>query len=144
MDNGQVITYAKDSAFLKLCAVAASLRIVSRAHRLGVARSNPIAVFPSPGRSNKNQCALTYIDDVHIKTLLQGAAKTVYKITSTEDLARFTSHSVRVGSCVLLHVNGVSTDTIKFRLRWRSDAFKAYLRNVDALAEQHRDVLRTI
>ena len=143
MDNGQVITYAKDSSFPKLCAVNAAHRIISRAHRLGVAKSNPIAVFPTT-RKSKRQCMLTYIDDVHIKSLLQEAATSLYKITSKEDLARFTSHSVRVGACVLLHVNGVSTDTIKFRLRWRSDAFKAYLRNVDALAEQHRNVLRNV
>ena len=87
---------------------------------------------------------LTYFNDVHIKSLLQEATTSLYKITSKEDLAHFISHSVRVGACILLHINGVSTDTIKFRLRWRSNAFKAYLRNVDALAEQHRDVLRNV
>ena len=80
MDNGQVITYAKDSAFPKLCAVAASHRIFSRARRLGVAKRNPIAVFPSQNRST-HQFALTYADDVHIKSLLQEAAKSLYKIT---------------------------------------------------------------
>ena len=77
---------------------------------------------------------LAYIDDVHNKSLIQKAATSLYKITSKEDLARFASHSIRLGACVLLHIHGVSTDTIKFRLRWRSDAFKAYLRNEDALA----------
>ena len=77
---------------------------------------------------------ITYIDDVHNKSLLQEAATALYKITSKEDLAHFTSHSIRVGVCVLLKIHGVSTYTINFYLRWRSDAFKAYLRNEDALA----------
>ena len=87
---------------------------------------------------------LTYIDYVHIKSLLQEAATSLYKITSKEDISRFTSHSFRVGAYVLLHIIEVSTDTIKFCLRWRSDAFKVYLRNVDALAEHHRNVLRNV
>ena len=45
MDNDQVITYAKDSIFHKLCAVSAAHRIIFRAHRLGVAKSNPIAIY---------------------------------------------------------------------------------------------------
>ena len=93
IDNGQVITYAKDSSFPKLCAVNAANRIISRAQCLGVAKSNPIAVFPTT-RKSKRQCMLTYIDDVHIKSLLHEAATSLYKITSKEDLARFTSHSV--------------------------------------------------
>ena len=81
MDNGQVITYAKDSTFPKLCAVRVAHRIISCAHCLSVATSNPVAVFPIQYKS-KLQCVLTYIDDVHIKSLFQEAATSLYKITS--------------------------------------------------------------
>ena len=47
MNNDQVITYAKNSTYPKLCAVRAVHRIISRAHRLGVAKSNPIAIYPT-------------------------------------------------------------------------------------------------
>ena len=57
-------------------------------------------------------------------------------------LSKFTAHSVRVDACVILHSQGVSTEDIKFRLRWRSDAFRMYLRNIVALAEQHMKILR--
>jgi len=43
---------------------------------------------------------------------------------------------------VIMHTNGSSTSMIQVRLRWKSDAFKFYLRNVESLAEHHRDVLR--
>ena len=41
-----------------------------------------------------------------------------------------------------LHSQGETGENIKFRLRWRSDAFMMYLRNIIALAERHRDLLR--
>ena len=90
------------------------------------------------GDFNKKTC---HIDDVHIKSLLQEAARKVYKITDKEDLAKFSAHSIRVGACVLLHAQNISTEDIKFRLRWRSDSFRMYLRNIVQLAERHRDAI---
>jgi hypothetical protein len=39
------------------------------------------------------------------------------------------AHSLRVSACVALHNAGVSLDDITFRLRWNSDAVKAYIRD---------------
>ena len=72
---------------------------------------------------------------------LQSTAHAVYNITKKEDLGRFTSHSIRVGACVLLHTQNISAEDIKFRLRWRSDAFRMYLRNVTQLAERHKNAI---
>ena len=139
MDNGQSITYAKDPLNPTFCAVAAALRIITRTKRLKVASGNPIAVYVSHHHPI-TQC--NYVDDTHISSLLREAAKSLYKIKDKAALNRFTAHSIRVGACVLLHANGINSETIQFRLRWHSDVFKFYLRNVDALAEQHRNVLR--
>ena len=102
MDNGQSIIYVKDSLNPTFCAVVAALRIFIRAKRLKVAPGNPIAVYVSRHRSNV-QC--NYIDDTHISFLLSDAANALYKITSKADLNRFTTHFIRVGTCVLLHAN---------------------------------------
>ena len=67
----------------------------------------------------------------------------MHEITCEEDLARFTIHSIRVGACAKLHESGIDAETIKIRLRWKSDAFRAYLRNVIAIAKKHRDILRS-
>ena len=139
MDNGQCITYAKDPQNPTFYAVVAALRIITWTKRLKVASSNPIDVYVSHHRSIV-QC--NYVDDTHISFLLREAAKALYKITAKTDLNRFTTHSIRVGVCVLLHANDINSETIQFRLRLHSDVFKFYLRNVDALAEQHRNVLR--
>ena len=63
---------------------------------------------------NRITKTIIYIDDNHILSLLQEAAKNVYNITKHGDIKRFTSHSIRVGACVFLHSQNISTKDIKF------------------------------
>ena len=72
--------------------------------------------------------------------MLQEAAAFVYDIKDKKELSKFTAHSIRVGACVNLHSQGQSGENIKFRLRWRSDAFMMYLKNIIASAERHMDL----
>ena len=51
-----------------------------------------------------------------------------------KDLQRWSSHSIRVGACVVLHAMGFSDTDIQWILRWRSLAFTACLRNIAILA----------
>ena len=53
-----------------------------------------------------------------------------------KDLQRWSSHSLRVGACVILHAMGFSTLDIQWLLRWRSLAFMSYLRNLIGLANR--------
>jgi hypothetical protein len=136
-DNGQVISYIEDKTNIQYCYVSACKRIRHRALKLKQDSMKPIAIFNSGIKKNK----ISYIDDTHISSLLQEAAKSVYSISKLEELKRFTSHSIRVGACVLLHTQNISTEDIKFRLRWRSDSFRMYLRNVVQLAEKHKNAI---
>ena len=113
------------------CPVQAALRIRARAICLGVPPHLPIAVFQNSTGSSQ------YIDDFHVTHKLQSLARSVYNITTSSDLARFTTHSLRVGACVLLHETSQTPDFIKARLRWRSDAYLMYLRNTPKLANLH-------
>ena len=63
--------------------------------------------------------------------------KEVYSLTLPDDIKRFSSHSIGVGACVLLHHSGKDSKFIKLRLRWESDTFRLYLRNTTLLAGQH-------
>jgi hypothetical protein len=115
------------------CAAAASVRIVRRAIELDLPDDHPICVYTDTGlRSGK----ILYITDTHISECLQYLAGKVYKLTRLEDLARFTSHSVRVGACVALHAAGLSKEDIKHALRWRSNTFWDYLRNLPSQAQR--------
>ena len=42
---------------------------------------------------------------------------------------------MRVGACVLLYSSNASADTIKWRLRWKSDSYRMYLRDTAAIAQ---------
>ena len=137
-DNGQVISYIKDSINNTYCVVEACKRLRNRAISLKIAKDKPIAVFTEiiNGKS-----VTRFIDDIHIKSLLQESAAKEYNIKCKKELSAFTSHSIRVGACVLLHAQNISPEDIKFRLRWRSDTFRTYLRNIVQLAERHRDAI---
>jgi hypothetical protein len=65
------------------------------------------------------------------------AAAAVYKldpITDAKSLALWSSHSLRVGACVTLDAMGFTDVQIMWLLRWKSNAFMTYLRNVAVLS----------
>ena len=132
-NNGEILTYAANFTNPTRCPVRAALRIRARAIRLGVPPDTPIAVFENTAGFSQ------FIDDFHVTFKLQQLAKAVYNITKSEDLARFSTHSIRVGACVLLHETSQTPDFIKARLRWRSDAYLMYLRNTPKLAMLHNE-----
>jgi len=53
------------------------------------------------------------------------------------NIKRLMSHSIRIFACVALQASGLQLDEICYRLRWDSEAVKAYLRDcqctVDAM-----------
>ena len=53
------------------------------------------------------------------------------------DLMKWSCHSLRIGACVLLHSMGYNREQLMWLLRWQSDAFLAYLRNLAGLADRH-------
>eukprot|EP00957_Ditylum_brightwellii_P195220 14873087-Ditylum_brightwellii.AAC.1 len=72
-----------------------------RAQRLSVKARTPIAVYSSSSKKKAK-----YISDKYIEPVLQLVAKKVYNLTLPKDIKRFSSHSIRVGACVLLHSSG--------------------------------------
>jgi len=115
------------------CAAGACVRIVRRARELNLPDDHPICVYTTTGDSTGS---IRFITEDDISTCLQHLAKHVYKIIKLEDLARFTSHSVRVGACVAFHAAGLSKEDIKHALRWRSNTFWDYLRNLPCQAQR--------
>ena len=139
-DNGQVVSYVEDTKNKWFCYVRAAKLIRARAIKYGVPTAMPVAIF----KEKKTKPKFKHIDDVHIKDILQEAAKHVYNISNKEDLNKFTSHSIRVMACVILHSQNLSTEDIKFRLRWRSDSFRMYLRNIVEIAERHKNAIANL
>eukprot|EP00957_Ditylum_brightwellii_P014759 1113132-Ditylum_brightwellii.AAC.1 len=99
-DNGQREKYSKFTN-TKLCPVRSGLRIRRRAQRLRVKTHTPIAVYSSSSKKKAK-----YTSDKDIESVLRLVAKEVYNLTLSKDIKRFSSHSIRVGACVLLHRSG--------------------------------------
>ena len=116
------------------CPVRAGLRIIRRARTLDLPADHPAAVFTPSGLATPSDVLVMCASDVCES--LRTTARRLYNITDPTELALFSCHSIRVGACVALHANGAIEMQIKFALRWRSNSFWMYLRNVPLAASQ--------
>ena len=120
-NNGQSLTYAKNTLKPEACPVTAAFHIYQRAFRLRIHHYNPIVVFLTSRKT------IRYIAHFMVEQTLKLLATKVYNITNKQELQKYTCHSLRVGACVLLHSSNASADTIKWRFRWKSDSYRMYL-----------------
>lgn len=123
------------------CCNSAMYRVLARHQRLcGDMRDaaiTPLSVFWD---DEHKEVRLITADK--IEAVMRRAAKKAYKLNpkhaaSRELLQKWTSHSLRVGACTLLYARGNHPIVIKNLLRWRSDAFMDYLRNLGVTALNH-------
>jgi hypothetical protein len=138
--NYEIIPYKKDLDNAAFCPVHSMLRIIRRALRLQVPAEEPIAVYMSKkGKYKNTRCFITNSD---VAASLRKTAQVVYKLKKGDPaLQRWTSHSIRVTACNLLHRQGLSDTYIQTRLRWCSNAFLGYLRNTLYSADAHTKAL---
>jgi len=134
--NGQTISYNHNLHNEEFSVVLAARRILQRAQRLQVPHDHPIAVF-------FDDKEVSCIHHTLVESTLRATAQQVYKIKSTKTLSLFSSHSIRVGACVLLHSLQQDPLFIQFRLRWRSLSFMNYLRNTPRIAALHNFVFNS-
>ena len=128
LQNGERKLMTRNDTTKHLCTLRALLRICHRASLLQIHATTPLAVYCTSKHKP------TFITHKHMEQIIRMAAQKTYNIKKLSDLHRFSCHSLRVGACVMLHIAGFSADSIKFELRWRSDSFRDYLRNVVSLA----------
>lgn len=134
-EKNETIWYARNDTQSRNCVIRAMLRIRARALSLNLPNNFPLGVYQNP------QLQTCYITNTTVRTHLQAAAHSVHNITDPKRLQKFSSHSIRVWACVLLHSMGKDTSFIKHRLRWKSDAFMEYLRHVPISARHHNEIL---
>jgi hypothetical protein len=132
-ENGEEKLFARNEKPHGCCCVRAALRVLERFQRL---RGNsdlttPLGIY----RSTDGHCRLITSDLVERE--MRNLAAKVYHLDPVKDrvaLQRWSCHSLRVGACVILHGKGFTESQIKFLLRWRSNAFMMYLRNLTVLS----------
>jgi hypothetical protein len=139
-EHGQIKSFAKNTQTPALCAKAAMLqRIIKRAKALKVDPDQPLAAYRRyPGSKQPKWIVRSSVD-----RLLKMAATACYDLTQAE-LGQYSSHSLRVGASVILNAAGFSEMDIMSRLRWKSDAYKVYLRNINVLAAKHTQAMSEV
>ena len=101
--------------------------------------STPLACYWDPQRSS-----VQLITATEIEALMRRVAALVYHMHPKNEkgaINKWSAHSLRVGACVALHSMGFSPLDIQWLLRWRSQAFMAYLRNLALLADRQHQAL---
>jgi len=65
-------------------------------------------------------------------------------VKDKDELARYSTHSLRVGACQILYANGFHAHEIKMLLRWQSEAFMTYLRDIAWVARKQIEAMNDI
>jgi hypothetical protein len=129
-EHGQTVTFSANVADRDFCIVRAFLNVFRRFRALGVDPTFPLAIYRKcPG----SQRASWFTTRGITKTLKAIAAE-VYSDEADVAAMKFTPHSLRIGACMILFSAGLDAAQIKHRLRWKSDSFMSYLRDVPQLA----------
>jgi len=131
-NNGQEKTITCNRQDPAVCGVNAALDILERAMLLNLPDDHPLAVYADDGAHTGT---VRFIQAHQIAFTLQEVAKEWHGITDKRELSLCSSHSLRVGACVALHAAGLDAMSIKFALRWTSDAFLMCLRNITRQAQ---------
>ncbi len=136
--NGQEKTVTCNLQDPAVCGVHAAIAIIERAILLNLPTDHPLAAYTEGGA---HLGKLRFITANQIAFTLQEIAKEWYDITDKRELSLYSSHSLRVGACVALHAAGLDALSIQFALRWTSDAFLIYLRNITRQAQRVSDAV---
>ena len=134
--NGQKVTVVKNIECDDLCPTLAAWDIYVQSLKIGQAADMPMA---ATWDDKKNK--VKYMTATRVAEILRKIAKKVHPNMTKEDLMRFSAHTFRVWACVLLDEAGQKPAFIQKRLRWLGDSYKIYLRDTQAINEQHRDAL---
>jgi hypothetical protein len=125
--HGEVKCYSRNIRTPSLDAVVHWIIILERFDRLvGLDnKQQPLAIYYDYDKKKTlNICS----DDS--KQLMQNTVRLEYGITDIKELSKWTNHSIRVGMACLLQSQGKAGDYIQRALRWCSETWKLYTRNL--------------
>ena len=85
----------------------------------------------------RSETALALMNNKHIAVHFQDAVKASHGIILKEECKKWTSHSIRVGSCVFLREGIHDGPFINAYLLWNSDKLLLHLRNTSYVPSRH-------
>mmetsp|Transcript_4247 Transcript_4247/g.5865 ORF Transcript_4247/g.5865 Transcript_4247/m.5865 type:complete len:334 (-) Transcript_4247:48-1049(-) len=136
-NNGEERLFARHPSHPKRCFVNRMLSIVTRYYRLAGSstRDWPLSIY------RDTNGVIRSVNANLVTTTMHDLASATYNLSPKHNreaqlIKQFSAHSLRVGACCLLYAKSYTAIQIKFLLRWKSDTFLTYLRNMFAVATQ--------
>ncbi|CAB9523033.1 unknown protein [Seminavis robusta] len=139
-NNGEERQFEKNPTPGGFCFVSSSYRALQRFaiiqgwHPGLSAQNTPLSIYWDP-RAHRPKL----VDSYAIERYMRRLASTVYNLdpaAHAADILLWSSHSLRIGACVILHIMGFSDRDIQWILRWKSMTFATYFRNVALLSQR--------
>ncbi|KAG7339748.1 hypothetical protein IV203_025427 [Nitzschia inconspicua] len=135
-DHGEEKQFSRNEDNPKLCVILKWINIVRRFVKFfGYKHNVPVAVYRHDDTNN-----LCYITSADIEDGMQRTAIELYELDTQrdkDDIKRFSAHSLRVGACVILQALGFQDHQIQQLLRWKSDKWRTYTRNLFIMTKKH-------
>lgn len=112
---------------------------------MGLSRTDlPLSIYR---RDHSPDSLIFNITTADVERSLRAVASTLFALDPVrhkKELQLWSAHSFRVGACATLYSNGFNEMEIKFLLRWKSNAFMTYLRNLAVTSRRHNTALNDI
>jgi hypothetical protein len=67
----------------------------------------------------------------------------LHPVKNCAELQTWSAHSLHVGACVLLHLQGHTDTQIQHLLRWKSQAFRHYIRNLAFFSQGRNEAINS-
>jgi hypothetical protein len=134
-EHGEWKLFTRNPSRPDLCFIEHFMAILAR-HKIltNASPTHPLSVYRASDGIVYN------ITTADVETVIRRAAATLYKLDLVKNraqLALWSSHSLRVGACTTLYSQGFSEMETKYLLRWKSNAFMTYLRNLAVTSRRH-------
>ena len=134
-ENGETKLFVRNPKDPSICFVTHFMQILCRHHTLVKSKPDiPLSIYRDDNGQNKN------ITSALVETAMRTAAATLFNLDPVKnktELQIWSAHSLRVGACTTLYAMGFHEMEIKHLLRWKSDAFMTYLRNLAVTSRRH-------
>lgn len=101
----------------------------------------PLALYADGAKTQVKLLTSSDIEDTMRKVAAKLFGLNPATAAGKKKLQLWSAHSLRVGACVILHGLGFTESQIKLLLRWKSNAFMAYLRNLAVLAAHQNEAI---
>jgi hypothetical protein len=138
-ENGEKKLFVRNTKSPAVCFVTHFMRILARHAKITKSDQKiPLSVYNA---SDGTPCNIT---SAAVETCMRSAASKMFNLDPVKnrtELQMWSTHSLRVGACTTLYAMGFHEMEIKHLLRWKSNAFMTYLRNLAVTSRRHNDAV---